>query len=308
MSIKIVKIMLDPGHDFARYNQSPVVPGYYEGAQMWRLYVLLRAALEKRGIVVGGTKQKCDQSVTVTQRGAMARGYTALISLHSNACSTESVDRPVGIHFVDDDCGHIDNDSVELAKLMSTVVAEVMGTKQPQVYDKLSSRDRDHDGRKNDDYYGVLFAAHQAGVPAIILEHSFHTNKRAAEWLLDDANLRKLAEAEADALAEYFGVEVKPEAPKYYRVRKSWDNPKSQIGAFVNLNHAITACAAGYTVYDWNGHAVYGKAQTKSIDTIAREVINGAWGNGSTRKKRLTAAGYNYKAVQKRVNEILKGR
>lgn len=45
---------------------------------------------------------------------------------------------------------------------------------------------------------------------------------------------------------------------------------------------------------------------SKSIDTIAREVIRGDWGNGQDRKNRLTAAGYSYHEVQKRVNEILK--
>ena len=44
----------------------------------------------------------------------------------------------------------------------------------------------------------------------------------------------------------------------------------------------------------------------KSIDKIAREVINGKWGNGSDRKARLEAAGYNYKEVQSRVNALLK--
>lgn len=43
----------------------------------------------------------------------------------------------------------------------------------------------------------------------------------------------------------------------------------------------------------------------KSIDTIAREVIRGDWGNGTERVNRLKAAGYDYSAVQKRVNEIL---
>ena len=43
----------------------------------------------------------------------------------------------------------------------------------------------------------------------------------------------------------------------------------------------------------------------KSVDTLAREVINGKWGVGEDRKKRLTAAGYNYNTVQKRVNELL---
>lgn len=206
-----IRIMLDPGHDKAKYNQSPVVPAYWEGARMWRLYGFLRTALEAKGFEVGCTKSKCDQSVTVTQRGAKARGYDALISLHSNACATASVDRPVGIYFVDDDCGKVDGQSKELAKRLSQVVADTMGTSQAQQYSKLSKNDRDHDGRKNDDYYGVLFAAHQAGVPAIILEHSFHTNRRAAQWLMSDTNLRKLAEAEADALAKYFKVE--PQKP-----------------------------------------------------------------------------------------------
>lgn len=42
----------------------------------------------------------------------------------------------------------------------------------------------------------------------------------------------------------------------------------------------------------------------KSIDELAREVLAGAWGNGDDRKKRLTAAGYDYNAVQTRVNEL----
>lgn len=43
----------------------------------------------------------------------------------------------------------------------------------------------------------------------------------------------------------------------------------------------------------------------KSIDTIAREVIRGDWGNGAEREKKLKAAGYDYVVVQKRVNELL---
>lgn len=45
----------------------------------------------------------------------------------------------------------------------------------------------------------------------------------------------------------------------------------------------------------------------KPLDEIAHEVIAGKWGNGSDRKTALTKAGYNYDAVQKRVNEILYG-
>ena len=54
----------------------------------------------------------------------------------------------------------------------------------------------------------------------------------------------------------------------------------------------------------------YSKADTtatkKSNNEIAQEVINGKWGNGTDRKNKLTAAGYDYFAVQKRVNEMYK--
>ena len=44
---------------------------------------------------------------------------------------------------------------------------------------------------------------------------------------------------------------------------------------------------------------------TKSIDELALEVINGEWGNGEERKNKLINAGYDYSAVQRKVNEIL---
>lgn len=45
---------------------------------------------------------------------------------------------------------------------------------------------------------------------------------------------------------------------------------------------------------------------TKSVDELAQEVIDGKWGDGQNRKDKLETAGYDYDAVQSRVNEILK--
>ena len=42
----------------------------------------------------------------------------------------------------------------------------------------------------------------------------------------------------------------------------------------------------------------------KTVDELAREVLAGAWGNGTERKERLQAAGYDYAAVQDKVNEL----
>ena len=43
----------------------------------------------------------------------------------------------------------------------------------------------------------------------------------------------------------------------------------------------------------------------KTNAELAKEVIDGKWGNGEERKKKLTDAGYDYKAVQAIVNEIV---
>lgn len=48
-------------------------------------------------------------------------------------------------------------------------------------------------------------------------------------------------------------------------------------------------------------------APAKSVDEVAREVIRGEWGNGSDRRQRLEAEGYDYDTVQDRVNAILTG-
>lgn len=96
-----------------------------------------------------------------------------------------------------------------------------------------------------------------------------------------------------------------------YRVRKSWADAASQIGAFTNLDNAKRACKDGYYVFDSKGNVVYPEQKQeaaptpaptkKSVQEIAAEVWAGKWGNGTIRKQRLEAAGYNYNEVQKAV-------
>lgn len=45
----------------------------------------------------------------------------------------------------------------------------------------------------------------------------------------------------------------------------------------------------------------------KSVAQVAKEVIQGLWGNGDDRKNRLESAGYSFDAVQAEVNRILSG-
>ena len=63
--------------------------------------------------------------------------------------------------------------------------------------------------------------------------------------------------------------------------------------------------------YDYNAvqkrvNELMAKPVLKSVDEIAKEVIQGKWGNGDERKTKLTSAGYDYGKVQARVNELMK--
>lgn len=70
-----------------------------------------------------------------------------------------------------------------------------------------------------------------------------------------------------DEFKQKISGEAVESTDKLYRVRKSWDDAKSQTGAYKSLDNAKKACAAGYTVYDWNGNAVYSvKAQESASE------------------------------------------
>lgn len=74
----------------------------------------------------------------------------------------------------------------------------------------------------------------------------------------------------------------------------------------LDLNKAYISAAS------WNKRA--GKAKKtsasttvkKSVNTLAKEVLAGKWGNGADRKSRLTKAGYDYNKVQSAVNKLVK--
>lgn len=169
-----------------------------------------------------------------------------------------------------------------------------------------------------------------------------------------------------------------PSTKVMYRIRKAWNNAKSQVGAYEDLARAKDACdkaGRGYYVFDASGNAIYpvvttstyfkvgdvmkltsdakytsGKSvpkwvinsklyvreiqgsnivfstlkigpitgvvnekyivknqqtSNKSVTEIAKEVIQGKWGNGADRIAKLKAAGYDPNEVQKKVNELL---
>ena len=102
-----------------------------------------------------------------------------------------------------------------------------------------------------------------------------------------------------------------PKPPKKTVEQIAREVIRGDWGAGEERRKRLTAAGYDYdAVQNKVNEILYGtkpQPAKKSIDQIAREVIRGDWGAGEERRKRLTAAGYDYDAVQKRVNEILYG-
>ena len=189
-----MKICLDAGH-YGKYNRSKVVPEYCEAEMNWKLTELLAAELESYGFQVVKTRAEQAKDLGLLARGRAAAGCDLFLSIHSNAGATESVDYPLVVTTQD---GKGDGLGLALAKQIQTL----MGTRQAG---KIAGKKGTYGG----EWYSVLEGARQVGVMGMILEHSFHTNAKAARWLLEEENLLAMARAEAEILARWFGMEKK---------------------------------------------------------------------------------------------------
>ena len=56
------------------------------------------------------------------------------------------------------------------------------------------------------DYYAIVRQGLQAGIPSIIVEHAFISSTVDAKFLDSEADLQKIGRADAEGIAQYFGV------------------------------------------------------------------------------------------------------
>lgn len=339
------KICIDAGH-YGKYNRSYVVPEYYESDMTWKLHLLLKKYLEQYGFDVITTRESQNKDLALYKRGAASKGCDLFISLHSNAAynSGDSAEKKKKNEPIDrvDIYAPISGKGHDIARKMADCIVSVMGTNQGG---NVKTRKSGSGG----EYYGVIRGAVAVGTVGLLVEHSFHTNTRAAKWLLEESNLDKLAQAEARVLAEHFSMTGKPDAEEAVKPEADQagklgdrllklDSPMMRGDDVREMQERMNAL--GYSC--GNADGIFGKktedgvkklqeaadiavdgifgpmslkalkaaesvgtAQKKTLAELADEVIDGKWGNGSERRKRLEAAGYNYREVQDVVNSML---
>lgn len=165
-----------------------------------------------------------------------------------------------------------------------------------------------------------LYEVRVPSAPTAYIECEFHDAVEGAKFIVNNTTL--IGETIAHGICDYFGIsfddgkapEVVP-TPTPAPVKKSVDEIAQEVirGEWGNgSDRRARIESAGYdydAVQDRVNEILEGAPSTpkKSIDELAQEVIRGDWGNGSDRRKALESAGYDYDAVQNRVNELSEG-
>lgn len=118
----------------------------------------------------------------------------------------------------------------------------------------------------------------------------------------------------AKAILEYYGIayvdESKAPAPKKTVDELAKEVIAGKWGNGGTRKNLINAAGYNYSeVQKRVDEMLSGKTTVykpdKTVTELANEVIAGKWGNGDDRIRRLTLAGYDYEAVQLKVNEII---
>ena len=143
---------------------------------------------------------------------------------------------------------------------------------------------------------------------SVYVECEFHDNAETAKWIIEHTT--EIGEAIAKGICNYFGIafdaatveeksidEVAKEV-----IQGKWGNGQTRVTKLTEAGYDAKAVQAEVNRLLGKTTAV---PATKSIDEVAKEVIQGKWGNGQTRVTKLTEAGYNAAEVQNRVNEML---
>lgn len=185
------------------------------------------------------------------------------------------------------------------------------------IYDKLvrytSLKGR---GVKKADFQVI----NQNKVPAVLVEGGFMDSSIDYLVITSDEGQTAYAKAVAEALIEFCGLSEK-EAPSIPQTTKTiYDIAQEVIkGCYGNgteRKKKLKAMGYSYSAVQslvnqiLKGDNSVGTPSPqplkKSNLEIAREVIQGKWGNGTARKQKLNGAGYDYSTIQKLVNQLCK--
>ena len=172
--------------------------------------------------------------------------------------------------------------------------------------------------------YPGLYEVKTPKAPTVYIEVDFHDVPDVAKWLIE--HTKEIGETICKGVCNHYGVaytaepvskpvvevpvvEVPVEQPTKTITQLAREVLKGKWGNGSARKANLTAAGYDYNAVQKEVNRLCNSSTTtstkKSNEVIAKEVIQGKWGNGADRKNRLTAAGYDYKEIQSIVNKLL---
>lgn len=125
--------------------------------------------------------------------------------------------------------------------------------------------------------------------------HYDASRKHCPRRILDEGLWDGFVKCTASYMKKQTGTTTTTTTAPLYRVRKTWEDSKSQVGAYAVLGNAKNNCPAGYSVYDETGKAVY----TNSSEPVRRNGMQATELEGLTAKELIEKIGPLFTADQK---------
>ena len=203
-------IVLDPGHggtDSGAENQNGI-SSESESRLTLKIANYVKRELEKSSQFVVYMTRTNDSYVGLSERVNYAASKNAdiLVSLHLNSADSKTAN---GAEILVPRTGRYNSKVAENAgQLAQDILKKLVSLglyNRGLVYRDSASGTKYPDG-STADYYAIVRQGLQAGIPSIIVEHAFISSTVDAKFLDSEADLQKIGRADAEGIAQYFGV------------------------------------------------------------------------------------------------------
>ena len=203
-------IVLDPGHggtDSGAENQNGI-SSESESKLTLKIANYVKQELEKSSQFVVYMTRTDDSYVGLSERVNYAASKNAdiLVSLHLNSADSKTAN---GAEILVPRTGRYNSKVAENAgQLAQDILKKLVSLglyNRGLVYRDSASGTKYPDG-STADYYAIVRQGLQAGIPSIIVEHAFISSTVDAKFLDSEADLQKIGRADAEGIAQYFGV------------------------------------------------------------------------------------------------------
>lgn len=234
-------IAIDPGHGGSDSGAS--YGGIEEKTINLKIAKYIQAYLEDYDGVQVYLTRSTDTYVSLSDRVANAAAADAdvFISIHNNASTNPNTGGSM-VFYPNE--SYLPELGYEGQELSSSILSELtgLGLTDLGVRIRNSESGNTYDDGSLADYYGVIRNAKLSGITGIIVEHAFVSNETERKnYLSTDAQLQKLAMADVEGIANYYGLEyaglTKPavtlSAPSYQELQVEWDEQQYAKGYIV---------------------------------------------------------------------------